>query len=252
MGTLASSARADRVGPRCNHVYQSSCGTCRLNALCLPLALESGEVALLDRIVERSAPLRKHQHLYFEGDDFCSVYAVRSGTFKGYKVTDDGREQVTGFYFPGELLGMDGIGRNTHVSSAVALETSSVCEIPFNALEELSARLPRLQHHFFQLLSHEIIGDQELITLLSKNTADARVAALLLGISARKKRHAQLSSAFRLPMSRSDIGNYLGLTVETVSRVLGRLHRLGVVEVANKEIRILNRESLENTAGLQS
>ena len=143
-------------------------GTVRLNSICLPLALESDDIQQLDDIIQRSKPLQKHQHLYRESDDFQSVYAVRSGTIKAYKTTDDGREQVTGFYFPGEILGMDGISNNAHASSAKALETAAVCEIPFASFEKLSTLMPNLQRHFFKLLSREITEDQQLITLLSK------------------------------------------------------------------------------------
>ncbi|MCB1732286.1 MAG: cyclic nucleotide-binding domain-containing protein, partial [Halieaceae bacterium] len=149
---------------RCIHDYQVNCGNCRLNSICLPLALESDDIQQLDDIIQRSKPLQKSQHLYREGDDFQSVFAVRSGALKAYKTTDDGREQVTGFYFPGEILGMDGISNNAHASSAKALETAAVCEIPFTSLERLSAMMPNLQRHFFQLMSREITEDQQLIT----------------------------------------------------------------------------------------
>ena len=173
---------------------------------------------------------------------------MRSGSVKGYSITDNGQEQVTGFYFPGEILGMDGIAKNHHASSARALETSSICEIPFDKLGELSQRIPSLQKHFFQLMSQEIAEDQQLLTLLSKNTADQRVAALLLSISARNKRRKLSAANFRLPMSRTDIGNYLGLTVETVSRVFSRFQKLGVLGVDNKEITIIDIESLRAVA----
>lgn len=224
--------------------YQASCSTCRLSSLCLPLALEAAEIDVLDRIVQRSKPLQKGQHLYRESEHFQSVFAVRSGTLKAYRTTDNGREQVTGFYFPGEILGMDGIGNNRHASSARALETAAVCEIPFTALETLSAKMPHLQRHFFQLMSREIAEDQQLITLLSKSSADARVAALLVSISTRNARRKLSSIRFRLSMSRVDIGNYLGLTVETVSRVFSRMQKLGVLGVENKEIEILDRDAL--------
>jgi CRP/FNR family transcriptional regulator len=158
----------------CSHDYQASCGNCRLSSICLPFSLETREVDELDKIIQRSKPLQKGQHLYRESDNFQSVFAVRSGTLKAYKTTDDGREQVTGFYFPGEILGMDGISNNTHASSAKALETAAVCEIPFSSLERLSASMPQLQRHFFQLMSREIAEDQQLITLLSKSSADER------------------------------------------------------------------------------
>lgn len=250
MTTIAQSGSAG--GSRCSHEFQVSCGNCRLNSICLPLALESDDVAQLDSIIQRSKPLQKNQHLYREGDDFQSVFAVRSGTLKAYRTTDDGREQVTGFYFPGEIVGMDGIANNTHASSAKSLETAAVCEIPFSSLEKLSAMMPNLQRHFFQLMSHEITEDQQLITLLSKNSADERVAALMLSISSRNARRKLSATQFRLPMSRVDIGNYLGLTVETVSRVFSRMQKMQVLQVDNKEIEILDIEGLRRMANLAS
>jgi CRP/FNR family transcriptional regulator len=236
----------------CIHDFQVNCGNCRLNSICLPLALESDDIEQLDDIIERSKPLQKSQHLYREGDTFKSLFAVRSGAMKAYKTTDDGREQVTGFYFPGEILGMDGISNNLHASSAKALETAAVCEIPFTSLEKLSAMMPTLQRHFFQLMSREITEDQQLITLLSKNSADERVASLMLSISSRNSKRKLSSTQFRLPMSRVDIGNYLGLTVETVSRVFSRMQKLEILRVDNKEIKILDLPGLQKMANLSS
>ena len=235
---------------RCIHDYQVNCGNCRLNSICLPLALESDDIQQLDDIIQRSKPLQKSQHLYREGDEFQSVFAVRSGALKAYKTTDDGREQVTGFYFPGEILGMDGISNNAHASSAKALETAAVCEIPFTSLERLSAMMPNLQRHFFQLMSREITEDQQLITLLSKNSADERVASLMLSISTRNSKRKLSATQFRLPMSRVDIGNYLGLTVETVSRVFSRMQKMDILLVDNKEIQILDVDGLKKMANL--
>jgi len=233
-------------GETCPHNPQVSCGKCRLNKICIPLALETGEIDQLDEIVQRGRPLQKGQYLYRQDEDFGSIYAVRSGSFKSYSVSDDGQEQVTGFYFPGEILGMDGISMGRHMSSAVALETSSICEIPFDKLGSLSQAIPSLQRHFFQLMSQEIVEDQRLFSLLSKNTADQRVATLLLSISSRNARRQLSGVNFRLSMSRSDIGNYLGLTVETISRVLGRFQKNGVLQVDNKEITIQNLDALQS------
>ena len=246
---LAETGSPDVVKP-CTHDYQISCGNCRLNAICLPLALENEDIEKLDNIIQRSKPIQKNQHLYREGDEFQSVFAVRSGSLKAYKTTDDGREQVTGFYFPGEILGMDGISNNTHASSAKSLETAAVCEIPFSSLEKLSTLMPSLQRHFFQLMSREITEDQQLITLLSKNSADERVASLMLSISTRNARRKLSATQFRLPMSRVDIGNYLGLTVETVSRVFSRMQKLDLLRVDNKEIEILDTVRLQEMANL--
>jgi CRP/FNR family transcriptional regulator len=235
---------------RCTHDYQVSCSNCRLGTICLPLALETDAIEQLDEIIQRGRPLQKGDHLYREGDDFKSVYAIRSGSLKAYRTTDDGREQVTGFYFPGEVIGMDGISKNSHACSAKALETAAVCEIPFSSLSDLSIKMPNLQSHFFKLMSREIIEDQQLITLLSKNTAEERIAALMLSISSRNARRKLSSTSFRLPMSRIDIGNYLGLTVETVSRVFSRLQKLEVLHVNNKEIEILDLKALQDVANV--
>lgn len=228
----------------CSHDYSVNCRDCRLNRICLPFSLENSDIDELDRIIQRGRPLQKGAHLYRQGDEFGEVYAVRSGALKAYRMTDDGREQVTGFYLPGEIVGMDGISQSRHASSARALETSAVCEIPFSSLEKLSASVPQLQRHFFQLMSREITEDQQLITLLSKSSADARIAALLLSISMRNARRHLSATRFRLSMSRVDIGNYLGLTVETVSRVFTRLQKTKVLEVSNREITILDEAAL--------
>ena len=236
----------------CPHNNTISCGNCRLGSICLPLALEADDVVKLDEIVQRGRPLQKSEHLYWEGDEFTSVYAVRSGAIKAYRITGDGQEQVTGFYFPGEIIGMDGISKDRYASSAKALETSAVCEIPFNRLEELSTQIPSMQRHFFQLMSQEITSDQQLITLLSKNSAEERVASLLISISARNARRKLSKTSFRLPMSRTDIGNFLGLTVETVSRVISRFNKQGLIEVDSKEITLQDLDGLKQIANIKT
>lgn len=236
----------------CPHNHAISCGNCRLGSICLPLALESDDIVKLDEIVQRGRPLQKNEHLYRESDDFNAVYAVRAGTVKAYKITGDGQEQVTGFYFPGEILGMDGISKGKYASSAKALETSAVCEIPFHKLEELSTLIPSMQRHFFQLMSQEITTDQQLITLLSKNSAEERIASLLISISARNARRKLSETSFRLPMSRTDIGNFLGLTVETVSRVISRFNKQGLIAVDSKEITLLDLDGLKEIANIKA
>lgn len=248
MTSLQKSTAAEGVCPHNNAI---NCGNCRLGSICLPLALEADDILKLDEIVQRGRPLQKNEHLYREGDEFSSVFAVRSGAIKAYRITGDGQEQVTGFYFPGEILGMDGISKDHYACSAKALETSAVCEIPFNRLEELSAQMPSLQRHFFQLMSQEITSDQQLITLLSKNSAEERVASLLISISTRNARRKLSKTHFRLPMSRTDIGNFLGLTVETVSRVISRFNKQGLIEVESKEITLLDLEGLKQVANIK-
>lgn len=220
------------------------CHDCRMSALCLPLTLERADLDRLDSMIQRGRPLQKNQHLFYAGDEFHSVYAVRSGAIKSYCVSNDGQEQVTGFYLPGEIFGWDGIAESRHSNTTVALETSAICELPFERLEELSADVPALQRHFMQLMSKEITTEQQLISLLSKNTAEERIASLLLSLSNRLRRQKLSPTRFRLPMSRADMGNYLGLTVETVSRTFSRLQKEGIIAVDKKELAILDLATL--------
>lgn len=242
--------RPAQSSQQCPHNPAVSCSKCRLSAICLPLALETDEIVKLDNIVQRGRPLQKNRHIFREGDEFGSVFAVRSGAVKTYSITDSGEEQVTGFYFPGEVVGLDGIGQNRYANSAVSLETAAICEIPFSQIEQLSGHIPNLRRHFFKLLSSEIVEDQRHITLLSKNTAEERLASLLVSISARQARRGLSSSAFRLPMSRADIGSFLGLTVETVSRVFSRFAKQDLVTIDNKELSDLNVEGLKAIANV--
>lgn len=233
---------------QCHSMPQVNCSSCRLNTLCLPISLELKEINKLDEIVQRGRPIQKGDRVYHAGDKFRAVYAVRSGAIKTISNTQDGQEQITGFYLPGEIIGMDGLATNSHSNTAIALETSAVCEIPFARLEELSAQIPSLQRRFFQLMSKEITNDQQLITLLSKNNADQRIASLLLSISARNHSRGLSAEEFYLPMSRSDIGNYLGLTIETVSRVVGRLHKTHIIRLDKKHVNIIDMAALRNLA----
>lgn len=234
----------------CPHDYRISCGDCVLSKLCIPIALESEDVEKLDEIVKRGRPIQKGGYVYRQSDDFSSVFAVRSGSIKTCMVTDEGVEQVTGFYYPGEIIGIDGIGQQRHASSAQAMETTSICEIPFDRLGELSQKIPSLQQHFFQLMSQEIVQDQQLLALLGKSNAESKVATYLLSISARNTRRKLSSTEFRLPMSRADLGNYLGLTVETVSRIFSKLQKEGILSVNNKEIRIADTSELRSRSAV--
>ena len=223
-----------------------SCASCRLNELCLPLALNKSEIHKLDAIVERNRPFTKGDHLYRQSDAFKSVYAVRSGSFKSYFLSDNGRGRVTGFYLPGEIIGMDGISSNKYANSTFALEHSSICEIPFSQLEKLSRELPSLQHHFFAIMGNEITKDQQVHTLLSSYSAEERTASFLLGLSSRYARVSLSPTRFLLSMTRGDIGEYLGLTVETVSRIFTSLQKKRLISADNREIELLDIKSLRD------
>lgn len=190
----------------CPHNPTVSCTSCRLKELCLPIALNKSKIHQLDAIVERNRPFKKGDHLYRQSDVFKSVYAVRSGSFKSYFLSDSGQGRVTGFYLPGEIIGMDGIASRSYANSTSALEHSSICEIPFSQLEKLSQELPSLQHHFFSIMGNEIAKDQQIHTLLSSYTAEERTASFLLGLSSRYARVSLSPTRFLLPMTRGDIG----------------------------------------------
>lgn len=228
-----------------------SCGECRLGELCLPIALDASEILRLDEIVKQGRALSKGDYLYHQNEEFRAIYAIRAGSFKTFKTTRDGIEQVTGLYLPGEIMGMDGIGNNRHGSSAIALETGSYCEIPFHLLEDLSTKIPSLQGRFVRLMGQEIVKDRQMLTLINYNAADERVAALLLSISSRNHQRKLSATHFRLPMTRADIGSYLGVTLETVSRVLGRLQKLAIIKVDNREIEVLDMNALKKIAKVQ-
>jgi CRP/FNR family transcriptional regulator len=233
---------------RCHSKPEVNCGDCRLSSICLPISLQLEDIDKLDDIIQRGRPVHKSDNVYHAGEEFKSVYAIRSGSIKTIRITEDGEEQVTGFYLPGEIIGMDGLATNHYSNTAIALETSAICEIPFSRLEDLSTKLPSLQRRFFQLMSKEITQDQKLITLLSKNSADQRIASLLLSISSGNHCRGLSAKDFFLPMSRSDIGHYLGLTIETVSRAFSRLNKQHVISLDKKYVIINDLDELKNVA----
>ena len=231
----------------CNHGFiQSSYSDCNLKGLCLPIAMDIKDIDKVDNIIKRSRPIQAGEHIYRTGDGFTSIFAVRSGSIKTYLLDDDGVEQVTGFYMPGEILGFDGIGTEKHGCNVMAMETSTVCEIPFERIEELSLQIPVLQRHFFQLISQQIEADHQMMLTLSKKNAEGRVATLLLSLSRRFGRRNLSPNSLRLPMYRMDIGNFLGLTIETVSRTFSRLQKEGLIKVDGREIHINDHEQLQS------
>jgi len=208
------------------------------------MGLESEDVEKLDNIVRRNRPLHRGDHLFREGDKFSNLYVVKTGSVKTYAPSEDGGEQVLGFHLPGELIGLDAIAKEQHHCSAKVLETSAVCEIPFAKLEELSSEIPSLQHQIYRLLSREIGHDEDMLTLLGKKSAEERLAAFLLSLSERFKRRGFSASDFYLSMSRHEIGNYLGLAVETVSRLFTRFQEEGLLKVERKHIQLIDSQRL--------
>lgn len=229
--------------------YQAHCKDCSLAPLCLPLSLDMKDMDALDDIVKRGRPLKKNELLFRQGDTFGSVFAVRSGALKTFSVTDAGEEQITGFHLPSELVGLSGMDGESYPVSAQALETTSICEIPFERLDELALQLPQLRRQLMRVMSREIRDDQQMMLLLSKKTADERIATFLVNLSARFQARGFSANQFRLSMSRNEIGNYLGLAVETVSRVFTRFQQTGLIAAEGKEIEIIDPIQLCALAG---
>ena len=229
--------------------HQAHCKDCSLASLCLPLSLNLEDMDALDEIVKRGRPMKKGEFLFRQGDAFNSVFAVRSGALKTFSLSDSGDEQITGFHLPSELVGLSGMDSESYPVSAMALETTSVCEIPFERLDELSVQLPQLRRQLMRIMSREIRDDQQMMLLLSKKTADERIATFLVNLSARFRARGFSANQFRLSMSRNEIGNYLGLAVETVSRVFTRFQQNSLLEAEGKEVHILDPIELCALAG---
>lgn len=223
---------------------KTSCQNCSLSDLCLPHGMDEEELEKLDSIVVRQRPLQPGQHLFRPGDKSHALFAVRSGALKSYCITEDGEEQVLGFTLPGELTGMDGLGGDSYASASVVLETSSICELPFASLQGLCHDLPSLHRQMMGVLSREITSDQHMLMLLGKRSAEERLASFLLSLSKRYHSRGLSATEFNLPMSRQDIGNYLGLAIETVSRLFAQFQEKKVLEVNRRSVHILDIDQI--------
>ncbi|GHF90864.1 fumarate/nitrate reduction transcriptional regulator Fnr [Thalassotalea marina] len=235
---------------QCNTQQHIHCQNCSISELCLPFSLNEQELETLDQIIDRKRPIHKGEQIFQDGESMKALYAIRSGTFKTFTVNENGEEQITGFHLPGDLLGFDAIASSEHPSFAKALETSMVCEIPYNTLDSLSNEMPKLKKQILRMMSSEIKTDQEMLTLLNRKNAEQRLATFLATLSKRYQERGLSSTEFRLSMTRGDIGNYIGLTVETISRLLNRFHKNDLIKVEGKLITILDLEKLRECAAL--
>ena len=216
-----------------------ACQDCGLYQLCLPMGLNSADTMLLDHYVKRKRMFKRGQILYRAGEEFTCVYAIRSGSVKTYISTDDGRLQITGFHIPGELLGLNAMDEKRYNCEAMALETTSVCEISLDCFEELARQIPSAHYQMLRMMSKEIKLNQELMLLLGKKSAEERLATYLLALSRRFAMRNYSPTRFNLSMSRGDIGDYLGIAEETVCRIFTRFQEEGVVTSERRHI-VLN------------
>ena len=222
-----------------------ACSNCNLRELCLPLGLSEEHLSQLDALVATRRPVPRGGALFRSGEAFQSLFAVRVGFFKTCVAADDGRDQVTGFQMAGELLGLDGIGTERHTCDAVALEDSQVCVIPYAQLESLSREVGELQRQFHRIMSREIVRDHGVMLLLGSMRAEERLAAFLLNLTHRLQLRGFSATALVLRMTREEIGSYLGLKLETVSRTFSKFQDDGVLEVRQRQIRVLDAEALQ-------
>ena len=232
----AAEAQAKRASARCSG--------CAMRPVCMSPDLSAPELARLDALIHSTRLVKRGETLYRANDDFQSLYAVRTGSFKTVIMHRDGREQVTGFHLAGEVLGLDGVCTEHHSSDAIAIEDSSVCIIPYALLESMCAESKRLQQQVLRMMSGEIVRESSLMMLLGTMSAEQRLAAFLLNLSQRMKARGYSPAEFNLRMTREEMGNYLGMKLETVSRMFSKFQRDGLDQTHGKQIRIVNLDAL--------
>jgi CRP/FNR family transcriptional regulator, anaerobic regulatory protein len=232
---LPSAARSEEV----------NCAQCNLRDTCLSGGVPAEDLERIEGIVYARRRLKRGERLFSAGDGIKCLYAIRSGFFKTVIVDGQGREQITGFFMGGELLGMDGLGSGRCELSAIALEDSHVCAMPFSLIEEIGRDIPSLQRRLHSVLAREIVRDHGIMLLLGSMCAEQRLAAFLINLARRFERRGYSGSSFVLRMTREEIGSYLGLKLETVSRLFSAFHRDGLIEVQQKQVAIIDIKGLE-------
>ena len=220
-----------------------------MRELCLPMGLADGEVDQLDAILGNRSRVPKGQPLFRHGAPFTALYAVRLGSFKTTVLAEDGREQISGYHLPGDILGLDGLHRELHGCTAIALEDSEACMIPYHQLEEVAREVPALHDNLCRIVGREIHNDHQQLLLLGSMRAEERLAAFLLNLSDRYRNRGYSSTEFVLRMTREEIGSFLGLKLETVSRLFSRFQQEGLVQVQGRAVRIVDLPTLRRLVG---
>jgi len=233
------------------HAVKVACSNCNLRELCLPVGLSEPELQRIDDLIGTRRKVKRNETLFRNGEKFSSLYAIRTGFFKTCMTTEDGRDQVTGFQMAGEIMGLDGIVTDFHSCDAVALEDAEVCALPFDKIEELSREVTSLQHHVHKIMSREIVREHGVMMLLGSMRAEERLAAFLLNLVQRLHARGFSQSELILRMTREEIGSYLGLKLETVSRTFSKFAEEGTVEVKQRHVRILDTAALQQLVNNQ-
>ena len=222
-----------------------TCSDCKMRNLCMPVGMDKDDIDRIDAVVGGRRRVKRGETLFRSGEQFVNLYAVRTGFFKTCVTTEDGRDQVTGFQMAGEIMGLDGIVNNQHTCDAVALEDAEICTLPFDQIESLSRDMSSLQRHVHQIMSREIVRENGVMLLLGSMRADERLAAFLLNLTQRMQVRGFSSSELILRMTREEIGSYLGLKLETISRTFSKFVSDGVIEVQQRHVRIIDTEALQ-------
>jgi CRP/FNR family transcriptional regulator len=236
------------VNPRGDDPYalKVACSNCNLRELCMPVGLSAEDLSRLDAVVATRQKVKRGERLFRSGQAFESLFAIRTGFFKTCIASNDGGDQVTGFQMAGEVIGLDGIVNERHSCDAIALEDAEVCVMPFHRIEELSREVVALQSHVHRILSREIVREHGVMLLLGTMRAEERLAAFLLNLLQRLHARGFSRLELVLRMTREDIGSYLGLKLETVSRTFSRFAEQGLIEVRHRHLRILDAQALQN------
>ncbi len=225
-----------------------NCQHCGLDAVCELLEYGNGEVELPQGVLFRRQPVTRGDTLFLSGDPFHSFFAVKSGSFKTVMAPPQGQEKVVGFHFSGEMVGTEGVAGDAYTCTARALESSLICELRLDRLRQVGGSKLELQSRIISILGQEVAFSHKLNVALIRQSSEQRLAAFILSISTRMNERGLSGENFRLSMSRSDIASYLGLASETVSRTLMKLRKLGVINIRNKQVQMLDPNALEALA----
>jgi len=243
-GAVPSTSKRPRVKLD-KHFIKTACSSCNLRELCMPIGLDADELKRIDELVTKRPFVKRGRALFRAGDAFTALYAIRSGFLKTTVSSEDGHDQVTGFQMAGEIVGLDGIATDLHTCDAIALEDTEVCALPFGRIEEIATQVKGLQHHVHKIMSREIVREHRVMLLLGNMRAEERLAAFLLNLMQRLDERGFSSSDLVLRMTREEIGSYLGLTIETVSRTFSRLAEESIITVNQRHIHIQDSEALQ-------
>ena len=249
--SLEQSPDSIKIAPMNKKSIKVACSNCNLRELCMPMGLNAEELDRVDQLVSTRRAVRRGAALFHNGEKFSSLYAIRTGFFKTCVTTEDGRDQVTGFQMAGEIIGLDGIVQDQHTCDAIALEDAEVCVMPFDRIEEISREVTALQQHVHRIMSREIVRDHGVMLLLGRMRAEERLAAFLLNLVQRLQARGFSKSELVLRMTREEIGSYLGMKLETVSRTFSKFADDGVVEVKQRHVQIRDAEALKRLVNPQ-